>query len=127
MTITAEHLFSWPVALWLAVSALVIAVVCLAAARTRAVWQRIFCRAAVIALCLTPVPALAMFTEAAMAGHAAVVPLWYVLFWSIVHASVLGAVLALVVWLVVASLFWVAGMSIHRLLGSGNAAKHGFG
>jgi hypothetical protein len=121
MTITSANLFSWPVAVWLGVSALVIAAVWLTTARVRAMWQRVFCRAGVIALCLTPLPALEMFTEAAVGGFVAVVPLWYALFWSITHASVLGVVFAFIVWLGVAYVVWVAGMSIHRLLGRANA------
>src|SRR5205809_5639408 len=124
MTITAESLFSWPVAVWLVGSALVIAAVWLTTARVRVRWQRVFCLAGVIALCLTPLPALEMFTEAAMGGFVAVVPLWYALFWSIAHASVLGLVFAFIVWLVVAYVIWVAGMSIHRLLGRANAASY---
>ena len=122
MNITAENFFSWPVALWLGISALVIATVWLTTSRVRVMWQRVFCRAGVIALCLTPLPALEMFTEAAMGGLVAVVPLWYALLWSIMHASVLGVVFVFVVWLVVAYVVWVAGMSIHRLFGRANAA-----
>jgi hypothetical protein len=62
MTITVDNLYSWPVALWLGVSALVISAVWLTTARGHVIWQRVFCRAGVIALCLTPLPALDMFT-----------------------------------------------------------------
>ena len=122
MTITAENLFSWPVAAWLGISAVAIAAAWLTTARVRVMWQRVFCRAGVIALCLTPLPALEMFTEAAMGGFVAVVPLWYALFWSITHASVPGVIFAFIVWLVVAYVVWVAGMWTHRLPGRTNAA-----
>lgn len=122
MTITADNVFSWPVTLWFGASVIIIAVMWLASVRVQVIWQRVFLRAAVIALCFTPLPALEMFTEAAMGGFIAVVPLWYALFWSITHASVLGVVLAFSVWLVVAYVVWVAGMSIHRLFGGANAA-----
>ncbi len=125
VTITAENLFSWPVAVWLGVSALIITAVWLTTRHVRVMWQRSFCRAAVIALCLTPLPALEMFTEAAMGGLVAVVPLWYALFWSITHLSVLGVILVFVAWLVVTYVVWVAGMSTYPLLRKAKAAEPG--
>jgi hypothetical protein len=121
MTITADNLYSWPVAVWLGGSGLIITAVWLTTARGHVVWQRVFYRAGAIALCLTPLPALEMFTEAAIGGFVAVVPLWYALLWSVTHTSVLGAVFALIVWLVVAYVIWVAGMLIHRLFKKPNA------
>ncbi len=121
MTITADNFFSWPVALWFGAGVLVVVTVWLATVRTPVVWQRVFFRTATIALCFVPLPALEMFTEAAMAGHVAVVPLWYVLFWSIAHRAFLGLAVAFVVWLVAAYLLWVAGMSIHHLFRRNNA------
>ena len=109
-------------ALWFSAGALVVALVWLATARVQVFWQRVFFRAAAIALCFAPLPALEMFTEAAMAGYVAIVPLWYVLFWTIAHGAFLGLAIALIVWLVAAYLLWVVGMSIHRLLRRSDAA-----
>ena len=122
MTITADNFFSCPVALWLGAGAIIVILVCLATVRVHVMWQRVFFRTAVIALCFVPLPALEMFTEVAVAGSVAIVPLWYVLFWSIAHGAFLGLAVALIVWLVAAYLLWVVGMSIHRFLRRSHAA-----
>ncbi len=122
MTITSENFFSWQVSVWLGASGIIIAAVWFATARVRVVWQRVFFRAAMMALCFTPVPALQMFIEIPMTGYWAVVPLWYVLFWSITHGTLFGVFVAFSVWLIVTDVFWVAGLSFHHLSGRSQSA-----
>ena len=112
MTITVDTFFSWPVAGWFAAGALTVAFVWLATARVQIIWQRVFLRAAVIALCFAPLPALQMFAEGALPGSVAITPLWYALFWSLWHGAIVAAIVTLFIWVVMAYLLWVAGMSI---------------
>jgi hypothetical protein len=115
MTITSDNFFSWPVAVWFGAGAISIALAWFLTARAQVMWQqRVFFRAAVIALCFTPLPALEMFTEAAMGGRIAIIPLWYVLLHSFLHGVLLVALVALIPWLVVTYVFWVARMSMHH-------------
>ncbi len=117
MTVTAENFFSWPVAAWLTAGAVIVATAWLATSRMQVTWQRVFVRAAVFTLCFTPLPALELFTEAALAGHLAIIPLWYALFWAITHGAVVATAAALMAWLILAYFLWVGGMSVSHLLG----------
>lgn len=116
MTISAENLFTWPVGLWLVIGGSIVTLIWLATMRVHIIWQRVFFRTAIIALCFTPLPTLEMFTEAAMAGTIVIVPLWYVLFWSIIHGNTFVFGVSFVIWLVVSYFLWVAGMSIHQFV-----------
>ena len=122
MTITADSILSWPVALWFCVGVVIVVTAWRLSMHVRVMWQRVFFRVGVIALCFAPLPDPQMFTEAAMAGYVAVIPFWYALFWSIAHGAVLGVAVTLILWVVITYLLWVAGMSIHHLFRKSHAA-----
>ena len=122
MTIGAHNFFSWQVAAWFAGGSVIVAVCWVFAARMQVMWQRVFLRAGIIALCFAPLPAVEMFTEAARAGHFMIVPLWYALFWSITSGALLGGIIDLILWLVIAYFLLVIGMCIHHLFWRSHAA-----
>jgi hypothetical protein len=115
MTVTVNNFLSWPVAVWLSASIVVVVATWRFTTRIKKMWQRTFFRAGIIALCFTPIPTPEMFGEVALVGHLKIIPLWSALSWSITHGSLLGIAATFISWLVVTYLLWVGGMSIHHL------------
>ena len=123
MTITADNFFSWPVAAWFAVGMMLAVTAWRLMVRMDVMWQRVFFRAGVIALCFVPLPHLLMFAEeGAKAGILVITPLWYALFRSIAEGALLGVGFVLILWLIITYFVWVLGMCLHRLFRRGHAA-----
>ena len=112
MTITSDHMYSWPVALWLLVGIALSVVTWRLTGRVKVVWQRAFLRACVIALCFTPTPSPGVF---ALTDPIGIIPVWSVLFWAVTSGTLVALGIAFIEWLVATYLLWVAGMSVQRV------------
>ena len=112
MVITAQNIWSWPVALWLVLGVAVVVAVWRVSKLIRVAWQSTFFRAAAVALCFTPLPSPGVF---ALTDPIGIIPLWWVLLSAIREGALLASALVLLAWLVAAYFLWVAGMSIHHV------------